>query len=134
MAVEGFKCPYSQVNHFSDRCDVVTNIETRKALLKLQRRCFNCTKHGHNLKGCRSKKTCFKCKEKHCTSICYQPRRNEIKHSKKKLSESSKIDGKNKKTSTILTNSIKNRKVILQPAVVLIENPSTQEQIEAKSI
>ena len=65
MAAKGLKCPYCRASHFPDKCDAVTNIETKKALLKSQRRCFNCTKKGHNLKNCRSKKTCFNCKEKH---------------------------------------------------------------------
>ena len=41
------------------------------------------------------KKTCFKCKEKHRTSICYQPNRSEIRDNENELSESSKIDDKN---------------------------------------
>ena len=64
MAVEGLQCPYCQASHFPERCDVFTNIEARKALLKPQRRCFNCTKKGHNLKSWRSKNICFKCREK----------------------------------------------------------------------
>ena len=52
MAVERLKCPYCQASHFPDKCDVATNIE---ALLKSQRRCFNCTKKVRNLKDCRSK-------------------------------------------------------------------------------
>ena len=134
MAVEGLKCPYCQASHFPDNCDVVTNIETRKALLKSQRRCFNCTKKGHNLKNCRSKKARFKCKEKHHTSICYQSRKSEIGDNEKESSENSKIDDKNKKTSTLLTNVIKNREIILQSAVVSLKNPSTQKQIDAKMI
>ena len=134
MAVEGLKCPYCQASHFPDKCDVVTNIETTKALLKSQRRCFNCTKKGHNLKNCRSKKTCFKCKEKHHTSICYQSRRSEIKDNEKESSENSKIDGKNKKTSSMLANAIKNREIILKAAVVSLKNSSTQKWIEAKMI
>ena len=90
MTVEGLKCPYCQASHFPDKCDVVTNIETRKALSKSQRRCFNCNKKGHNVKNCRSKKTCIKCKEKHHTSICYQPRRSEIGDNEKESSENSK--------------------------------------------
>ena len=66
---------------------------------------------------------------KHHTSICDQPRRSEIGYNKKKLSENSKIDDKYKKTSTMLTNSIKNRELILQSAVVLLQNLSTQEWI-----
>ena len=133
MAVEGLKCPYWQTSHFPDKCDVITNIETRKTLLKSQRRCFNCTKKVNNLKYGRSKKTCFKCKERHHTSICYQPGRSEIGENEKESSESSKIDDKNKKTSTMLTNSIKNREIILQSAVVLL-TIHQHRKIEAKMI
>ena len=131
MAVEGLKCPYCQARHFPDNCAVITNIETRKALLKSQRRCF---KKRHSLKNCRSKKTSFKCKEKHQTSICYQPRRSEIGDNKKESSENSKIDDKNKKTSIMLTNSTKNREIILQSAVVSLKSTSTSKQIKAKMI
>ena len=123
----GLKCLYCRASHFPYKCDVVTNIETRTALLKSQRRCFNCTKKGHNLKNCRSKKTCFKCKEKYHTSMCYQYSRSEIGDNEKESSENSKIDDKNKKTSTMLTNSIQNRERILQSAVLLLKNPSTQK-------
>ena len=46
LTIEGLKCPNCQCNHFPDKCEVVTNIETRKALLKSQKRCFNCTISG----------------------------------------------------------------------------------------
>ena len=52
----------------------------------------------------------------------------------KNSSKDSKIDGKNKNTSNMLTNSIKNREIILQSAVVLLKNLPTQKQIEAKMI
>ena len=51
------------------------------------------------------KKTCFKCKKNYHTSICYQPRKSEIEDNEKDWSENSKTDDKNKKTSTMLTNS-----------------------------
>ena len=38
MTVEGLKYLYCQASHFPDNCSIVTNIETRKALLKSQRR------------------------------------------------------------------------------------------------
>ena len=94
----------------------------------------DCTKKGQNVKSCRSKKNCFKCKEKHHTSICYQPRRSEIGENEKESSENSEVNDKSKKTSTMLTNSIKNMEIILQSAVVLLKNPSTQKQIETKII
>ena len=113
MTVEGLKCPYCKASHFPDKCDVVTNIETRKALLKSQRSCFNCTTKGHNLKNCRSKKTCFKCKEKHHTSICYQTRRSKIGDKEKESSKNSKIDDNNNKTFTMLTQKQIEAKMIL---------------------
>ena len=89
MVVEALICPYCQASHFSDKSDAFTNIETMKALLK-SLRCFNCNRTGYNLKDCRSKKTCFECKEKHHTSISYQPRRSEIGDREKKSSDNSK--------------------------------------------
>ena len=44
------------------------------------------------------------------------------------------MDDKNKKTSTMLTNAIRNREIISQPAVTSLKNSSTQNQIEAKMI
>ena len=60
--------------------------------------------------------------------------RIEIGENEKESSENSKIDDKNKKTSTLLTNAIKNREIILQSAVVSLKNPSTQKDFEAKII
>ena len=36
MAVEGLKCLYCQAGHFPEKCDVVKNKETRRALSKSQ--------------------------------------------------------------------------------------------------
>ena len=134
MEVQGLKCLYCQASYFPDKCDVVTNIETRKALLKSQRRCFNCTKKGQNLKNCKSQKTCFKCKKKHHASMCYQTRGSEIGENEKESSENSKVDNKNKKTSTMLRHSIKNGEITLHLAVNLLKYLSKQKQIEAKMI
>ena len=66
--------------------------------------------------------------------MCYPPRRSETEVNEKVSSENSKTDDKNKTTSTLLTNSIKNREIILQSEVALLKNPSTQKQIEGKMI
>ena len=72
--------------------------------------------------------------EKQHTSICYQPRKSEIGEHEKVSSKISKVDDKKRKTSTMLTNSIKNGEIRLQPAVVLLKNGSTHKQIENKII
>ena len=106
--VEGLKYLYCQASHFPDKCDIATNIETRKALLKSQRR-YITQVSVTNLGEVRMEAT-------------------------RKSSENSKIDDKNKETFTMLTNSIKNREIVLQSAVLLLKHPSTQNQIEGKMI
>ena len=78
--------------------------------------------------------TCFKCKEKHHTSICNQSRKSVIGGNEKESSENSKLDDKNKKTSTMLTNAIKNREIILKSSVASLKNPSKHKEIEAKMV
>ena len=49
--------------HYNDRCNIVTDIEKRKELLKKNRLCVNCLKGGHQRKNCKVKSKCFKCKK-----------------------------------------------------------------------
>ena len=70
ITTEKIACPYCQQDHFQDRWDVVTGANTRKKMLDCQSRCFVCTKKGHHLEDCKSKRTCFRCKGRHHTSIC----------------------------------------------------------------
>ena len=49
--------------HYSDRCNIVTDIEKRKELFKKNRLCVNCLKGGHQRKNCKVKSKCFKCKK-----------------------------------------------------------------------
>ena len=42
--------------HYSDRCNIVTDIEKRKELLKKNRLRDNCLKGGHQRMNCKVKK------------------------------------------------------------------------------
>ena len=66
------KCVFCQsVDHYSDKCIIVTDIDKRRDLLKRNRICFNCLKGGHIKKNCTAKMKCFKCKtEGHHTALC----------------------------------------------------------------
>ena len=43
LSVDKITCPFCQQDHFADRCNIVTNVNTRKRMLKYQSRCYICT-------------------------------------------------------------------------------------------
>ena len=57
-------------DHLASRCNSVTNVSTRKTILRKQGRCFVCLDTGHLMRNCQSKYTCNKCKKKHHISLC----------------------------------------------------------------
>ena len=76
LSVDKITCPFCQQDHFADRCNIVTNVNTRKKMLQCQSRCYICTKRGHQSRDCKSKRTCFRCKGRHHTSICERDQDN----------------------------------------------------------
>ena len=60
------------MNHFSDRCDIITDVNLRKQKIRELRFCYKCLKPNHIAKNCRKKIFCYKCKtqNKHHTAIC----------------------------------------------------------------
>ena len=58
-------------NHRASECQVVTNIDERREILKKQGRCFNCLRHGgHLARNCDTKIQCFKCSGRHHLAVC----------------------------------------------------------------
>ena len=64
------KCLFCRGPHYSDKCDNVTDLQTRKEHVKKQKRCFICLKSDHVMKNCKSTKGCYYCKGKHNSAIC----------------------------------------------------------------
>ena len=65
------ECVYCQkTDHKSSECNTVKTVSERRKILSDKKLCFNCTGAKHRAAECRSNKTCFKCKNKHHTSIC----------------------------------------------------------------
>ena len=54
-------CTYCGRNHPSAQCDVITDIQARKTLLRKKAKCFLCLKSGHIAPRCKSKAKCRKC-------------------------------------------------------------------------
>ena len=64
-------CKYE--DHYSDQCRIITDIDTKRGILKKGNICFKCLKPGHIKKNCGNKIKCFRCKVEgnHHTALCY---------------------------------------------------------------
>ena len=67
-----FACLYCESkDHSSNQCKSVTNIRSRKDIIRKKSRCFICLKSGHLAKQCPSSYRCKKCNNgRHHVSIC----------------------------------------------------------------
>ena len=65
------RCAFCQENHEEDCCSKVTNLDTRKNIIRKYGRCFICIRKGHKAVECRSKIMCKKYNGKHHVSLCY---------------------------------------------------------------
>ncbi|XP_064469887.1 uncharacterized protein LOC135384620 [Ornithodoros turicata] len=60
----------SDTAHTTDNCAGPLPLDRRKKRLADDRRCFRCTKRGHNAKECRGKMRCPKCGGRHAVAMC----------------------------------------------------------------
>ena len=74
LVAEGRKitCSYCNGSHYSAKCEIVSNPQARKVILRKQGRCFVCLRKNHLSKDCRSNVRCYDCKGRHHSSICDQ--------------------------------------------------------------
>ena len=65
-------CFCKSEEHYSDKCEIIADVQARRDILKKERYCFNCLKPGHAKKDCRIKIKCYKCKSlgSHHTALC----------------------------------------------------------------
>lgn len=64
-------CIFCKKQHSSAKCRTVTNVASRKGILRTENRCFLCLEEDHNARDCKSKYVCRKCNiGKHHISIC----------------------------------------------------------------
>ena len=58
--------------HYSDKCQIVTDVSSRVEKLKEMRCCFNCLRPSHRKKDCRKNIKCYTCKGNHHTALCFK--------------------------------------------------------------
>ena len=73
-------CTYCRRNHVSSKCDVITDVRARKAILRRKARCFVCLRSGHMARQCSSTMKCFKCQQRHHISICEESKHRDGEH------------------------------------------------------
>ena len=136
LSVDKITCPFCQQDHFAGRCNIVTNVNTRKRMLQCQSRCHICTKRGYHSRNCKSKETCFRCKGRHHTSICERNKNSSRQHTNNDKSNDSKKSDDNKdsignneqaqqpNTSRTVTNTVasNNKVVLMQTATVVVNS------------
>lgn len=69
-----FACVFCNKNgHSSSQCRNVTNVKTRKDLIRKKGKCFVCLSSDHIARNCTVNYLCRKCQGKHNISICTAP-------------------------------------------------------------
>lgn len=64
-------CIFCEKNvHKSQDCDIVSDLQERKQILRKLGRCFICLRTGHISKNCFSKISCLKCSRRHHLAVC----------------------------------------------------------------
>ena len=126
------KCTYCQKPHSSSECRTVTNIATRKQILRRDGCCYNCLRKNHTVRVCESPGKCFSCGRRHHVSICEENKPkfksfSAAKSSKRREEkpESSTSDEKQEEGSKVTNNYVGiDNSVLLQTAQVGLINPN----------
>ena len=84
------ECVFCLRQHWSDKCDVITDTEARKMCLSNHQRCFNCLREGHLSNKCLKTKGCYYSKGIHNSAICNKREERDTKKPTSNLSSSNK--------------------------------------------
>ena len=103
-------CAFCKGNHWADKCNVISDVDSRKDFLRKGKLCFMCLRPDHISRNC---------KGMHNSSIC----NNRDKNSETKPDENNKV-------STNCASNISS--VVLQTAEILVENPINKKQVKVK--
>ena len=95
-------CTYCRRNHVSSKCDVITNVNVRRAIFMKKARCFVCLKPSHRARDCQSTNKCFKCQGRHHISLCDPQRTNDRQNLNKERDPQTNLITVAKSSSTLL--------------------------------
>ena len=122
------KCVFCRGSHFSDKCSVILDCETRKKFLTENEKCFLCLGSGHLSRNCVKKKTCYYCKGMHSSAICY----NKINSTKTEEKEKNETETEIDKNETAANCSSSISSILLQTAEIIVENPLNKKEVRVK--
>ena len=91
--------------HRSYQCDKILDVAARKEILLKLKACFNCTATTHQAAKCPSKRGCFKCGQRHHTSLCQN--------------KESTIGGANVKKPTVEKTFCSNTNSVIHPSAIV---------------
>ena len=113
-------CAYCGSAHSSNSCNTVTDVDSRKLILRKAGKCFNCLKRHNTCRECRSSMRCSTCKGKHHPSICH-------KSSDHSTTQKEIPSMTSSSTSTSMYTDV-NTPVSLQTARAVVFNPDDTNQ------
>ena len=117
-------------NHYSDKCENITNIAIRKKILREEKRCFKCLFNNHVMKSCRANYKCFNCQGKNPhAGICDCLKRSKSDAKETKIMTAND-DNKNDENVSMLVDAKTN--FLLQAADCIILNPSETKSLKVK--
>ena len=127
------KCTYCGEQHLSSRCNIITDISARRAILRKKGRRFACLKSGHIVRHCPSKFKCPKCGNNHHISLCegIKPREDPTKPNQNQKQQPPFQAKGNEASTNVCANS--NVSVLLQTAKAMVGNPNVPQQQKLQS-
>ena len=96
------RCAFCQQSHLSTDCKSVTDINSRKRVLRETGRCFNCLRKGHMSRLCHSAKLCH---GRHYTTVCNKNSQQPVRNLANKLNSKSPPYSPDKANNTPNSNS-----------------------------
>ena len=127
-------CCYCGKDHFPTSCDVVSEVDARKQVLRKSGRCFSCLRRGHLSRNCRTTRRCHTCNGRHHTSICAprQPKTTDTQSEATPLETTSSLNPSAPEFTPSATGTTlyfeTTKTVLLQTAVAGVYNPTDHSQ------
>ena len=103
-------CVYCEKKHPTWKCNTVTEVRSRKSILRSKGRCYLCLQTGHISRFCTSKYRCAKCQGRHNVSICEPKWKSEKTDSQEIANNVVVKDSRNDSNNYCTSNDIGSKK------------------------
>ena len=103
-------CVYCEKQHPTWKCNTVTEVRSRKSILRSKGRCYLSLQIGHISRFCTSKYRCAKCQGRHNVSICEPKWKSEKTDSREIANNAVVKDSRNDSNNYCTSNDIGRKK------------------------